>query len=230
MGFEEFIDEVGSERYYRACRTAQARLQGDFSGSSSRQNEDPHQVADEVRDLVEKHISDRSERLELLLRLYADCPNYHSAKMLWWASNGTIRKTPGDDAYWEAIRRRLLESDPGQEDPLLYSLAVDWFEATRSSRLAWRRLTRNELDGRVLLRLLQVSATVPWAAKADTFDYIASQRVDMHDRLADAIIAASSAGTAGSCDELDRLAGMLRLERARSLRLQALLETARRSN
>lgn len=152
----DLADQVGADRFQRACDHALATAAGTGSRLEAPQwPADCVDVPHELADLVEGD-------LPLAFRLYRAMPCYANLMYVqhWGAGN----------AFWTELRAVIDEPDQRLRDPALYWLWCGPFEGSPAESIgAWREMTAHA-SGNRLRYLLPVSGPVPWQEKAPLLD------------------------------------------------------------
>jgi hypothetical protein len=148
MTYQELLASVDRVRFRTACATLM-----------------DEELARELAEAVRGLQLPPAQRMELLLRLFADLPVYGvlcSARDLLCE----LPRAQCDD-FFAALERALSRERSAGADAVETLLFADLFNAPSVVDVVWRTLTRQGVADPVLRSALRVSAQVPWRLKRE---------------------------------------------------------------
>jgi len=111
---------------------------------------------------------DHHQKVDLLFEVYADLPCYTLLSEVYLHH---YRQLPEDaqTTYWYHIAALLSQSEAALAQPVVYTLAVDFFEDPDLCLAVWERLVTTQAPNQLLIRILEASAAVPFVVKEQLY-------------------------------------------------------------
>jgi hypothetical protein len=108
------------------------------------------------------------QKVDLLFEMYADLP---CCTLLSEVHLHHYRHLPKDaqEIYWRHVVSLLSQPEEALAQPVVYSLAVDFFEDSDLCPETWERLVSQQAP-ELLRRVLEASAAVPFVLKGQLYD------------------------------------------------------------
>lgn len=112
-----------------------------------------------------------SQKIDLVFAVYRDLPCY---TLLSEVFIHQYRDLSADvqAIYWQHIAVLLAQPEIALAEPIVYTLAVDFFEDRELCSQVWERLTSVHEPEQFMVRFLEASAAVPFALKEQLYQQL----------------------------------------------------------
>jgi hypothetical protein len=171
MNKQDIIAHITSEIY--ALESEDAWKAAPFTGSSdvSRfySSDTPFTISHLIWE-TQNGLNSR-QKADLLFEVYADLPCYTLLSEVYIHQ---YRHLPQDaqDSYWHYLAGLLSQAEEALAQPVVYTLAVDFFEDRDLCERVWKRLVTPQAPAQLLRRVLEASAAVPFVLKGQLYQQL----------------------------------------------------------
>jgi len=111
---------------------------------------------------------DDAQKVQLTFEVYIDIPCYPLLSHIYIQHYNTLSNT-ATERFWSHVASLLAQPEEALAQPVVYLLAVDFFEDQTQQYDAWNRLVTPETPRNTLRRILEADAAMPFSEKAPLY-------------------------------------------------------------
>lgn len=165
----DIIDLVTAEVYAREGEAA--RKAAPFIGTAA----PPFVYSSDLPLIISEFIWENAhgltplEQVHLLFEVYADIPCYTFLFDLY-VHRYQVLPSEAQALFWWYAASLLSQPDPALAEPLVYTLAVDFFEDSDQREHVWSILVTDTANQHLLQRIAEAAQAVPFHLKAQVYE------------------------------------------------------------
>jgi hypothetical protein len=114
---------------------------------------------------------DDSQKVKLLFDVYADLPCYTLLSELYIHHYRHL-DAEAQGVFWHEVSAILAQPKQALAQPIVYTLAVDFFEDSELCSPVWNRLVTAQAPDHLVIRTLEASAAVPYVLKEAVYQQL----------------------------------------------------------
>lgn len=177
MDRSAIIQYIGADTYAREARRATELAP--YTGGPRRDmiydSDIPYRILDRI--WADTELSD-TQKVQLIFAIYHDMPCYALLGMIY---THDYRQLPPETQRYYLQQLRAFAADPQEAlaQPVIYTLAVDFFDDEQLSQEAWMAIAQDFTDRRLMQRILPISGPLAYVLKAQAYAALLADRT-MH--------------------------------------------------